>query len=166
MQALASAAGDAALRPLTGFGRTCHRSRVRTRLLSNPEQLFKTLGQLRTTWPKAGWSWDNRLLCVASSFSTELTAEAHAVAARALSHEWTMRNISAAPQLLRDVAESTGGIRADQLLLSTDPHGRVVAYGLWWPWGDDATISLRVGLTGFVSDSDLSRFKELFGIQD
>ena len=28
--------------------------------------------------------------------------------------------------------------------------GRLVGYGLWWPWGDEITVSLRIGLGGDV----------------
>jgi hypothetical protein len=30
---------------------------------------------------------------------------------------------------------------------------------MWWPWGDEITISLRVGLSGYVGDSDNQRMQ-------
>jgi hypothetical protein len=41
-----------------------------------------------------------------------------------------------------------------------------VAYGLWWPWGDELTVSLRIGLGGYVGEPDLARLKETFGALD
>ena len=40
--------------------------------------------------------------------------------------------------------------------------GRLAAFGLWWPWGDEITISLRIGLGGYVGELDLVRLRETF----
>jgi hypothetical protein len=43
--------------------------------------------------------------------------------------------------------------------------GRVFAYGLWWPWGDGMTISLRVGIAGVDESHDLmNKLREVFGV--
>jgi hypothetical protein len=75
--------------------------------------------------------------------------------------------LASAPEAVRAVAEQTGGIRPDQLIFSAEPFGYNVAYGLWWPWGDDVTISLRVGLAGptMAREDVQSRFRELFGAE-
>lgn len=130
------------------------------------DEVFKTLQEIRTDWPKRGWSWDSRFSCVASSFGNDLADEAYAAVSRLLTREWTAKSIVNAPPVLRQLADDTGGIRADQLILTTDPGGRLVAYGLWWPWGDDLTISLRVGLAGYASDAEMVRLRELFGAAD
>lgn len=126
-------------------------------------RLFDALGLLRTAWPGGGWSWDNRLSCVASSFSVDLAREARAAADLALPRQWTKRTLATAPLIVREIAEQSGGIRDDQLLLATDPIDRMIAFGLWWPWGDEVTISLRVGLAGKVSDQTQEKFRDLFG---
>lgn len=131
------------------------------RFASSP--LFDSLVRLRAAWPGGGWSWDGRLSCVSSSFSVELTDEARTAAKRALPHEWTAESIGTAPDIIREVADVSGGVRAEQLVLATDPDARMIAFGLWWPWGDDVTISLRVGLTGRVSEDDQDSFRDLFG---
>ncbi len=125
--------------------------------------LFDSLVRLRAAWPGGGWSWDGRLSCVSSSFSVELTDEAHGAVKRALPNEWTAKTIASAPEVIREVADSSGGVRAEQLVLSTDPAERMIAFGLWWPWGDDVTISLRVGLAGRFSEDDQESFRDLFG---
>ena len=37
-----------------------------------------------------------------------------------------------------------GGIKNEQLLF-TSLNGNAVFFGVWWPWGDNSRISLRVG---------------------
>lgn len=126
-------------------------------------RLFDALGFLRAAWPGGGWSWDNRLTCAASSFNIELAGEARAAADLALRHEWTRRTLASAPPLVREIAEQSGGVRDDQYLLASDPVDRVIAFGLWWPWGDEQTISLRVGLAGHRVDPLRDQLRDLFG---
>ncbi len=124
--------------------------------------LLETLGQLRKNWIKGGWSWDNRFNCLASSFSVELDGEARAVVLRYLTHEYSSKTIVSAPPQVREVADSTGGVRVDQRLYSSDLGGRLFAFGLWWPWGDETTISMRIGLGGYVAEADIVRLRDAF----
>lgn len=130
---------------------------------SSLDPLFAELGRLQRAWPGGGWSWDSRLLCIASSFNVELARESRSAAALALPVEWKHSNVRDAPAIVREIAETAGGVRADQLLLCTQPVVGVIAFGLWWPWNDEITISLRVGLAGRVAESDQERFREMFG---
>jgi hypothetical protein len=130
---------------------------------ASAQRLFDALGFLRAAWPGGGWSWDNRLSCAASSFNLELANEARAAADLALPHEWTRRTLASAPAPVRDIAEQSGGIRDDQFLLASDVVDRMIAFGLWWPWGDEQTISLRVGLAGVATERLQERLRELFG---
>lgn len=129
----------------------------------SPNELFANLANFRTTWPKRGWSWDNRLSCIASAFGVELADEARAALEVAFPHQWSHRTLAQAPALLQQIAERAGGVRSDQLLVSTPPSGGVVAYGLWWPWGDDTTISLRIGVAGGSALVLEEQLRETFG---
>ena len=51
---------------------------------------------------------------------------------------------------------------ADQRVYTMKTNGRLVPYALWWPWGDEITVSLRVGLAGYVSEQDLQRLQMNF----
>lgn len=114
---------------------------------NDPTQaLFDGLRRLRTTWPARGWSWDNRFICVASTFTVPFEVQARKAAAEVLTAEWTPTTLAQASPQLRDLASRTGGLRAGQLLLTGGPIGGILAFGLWWPWGDGETISMRVGL--------------------
>lgn len=132
-------------------------------LLDASGELFRALGAFCKGWPKAGWSWDTRLSCVASSFSVDLVEEAEGATRLVFVNVWTPQSLRNAPPAICDVARSTGGLRDEQRILSSAPGGGIVAYGLWWPWGDETTISLRVGLVGNVIEPDTWRLRELFG---
>ena len=75
------------------------------------QPLFDSLARMKASWPTRGWSWDPRLLCVTSSFTTEQEPTARKSSQIALQNEWTAATIVRAPQSLRDVVERAGGIR-------------------------------------------------------
>lgn len=126
------------------------------------EPLLTQLTDFRTKWPKRGWSWDARFSCVASAFSAELVEEANAALAVTFPGRWNHRTLGTAPPLVQQIAERTGGVRADQWIFSTAPSGGAIIYGLWWPWGDDTTITLRVGLPS-PNPSVEDRLRDVFG---
>ena len=128
------------------------------------QPLFEALGRLRAAWPSGGWSHDSRLSCVASTFTTDVLQKARAAAAEALPIEWTERSLATAPGAVRELAKRHDGIRAGQMLLASAPIGHIVAYGLWWPWGDNRTISLRVGIEGASVDPTM-RLCEVFRVE-
>lgn len=122
--------------------------------------------ELRLAWPSRGWSWDSRLSCVTSSFSAELEGKARAAAALALSTEWTPATIQRAPAALRDIAEKTGGLRTGQMIFASAAVGSAFAYGLWWPWGDGMTTSVRIGLVdSATSEEALQRLRDVFSVE-
>lgn len=129
------------------------------------QPLFDSLGRMKASWPTRGWSWDPRLLCVTSSFTTEQEPAARTATQIALQNEWTSATIVRAPQALRDVVERAGGIRQGQIALSTGPINSLLVYGLWWPWGDGETVSLRVGLADVDPNREpYIRFRDVYGV--
>jgi hypothetical protein len=131
----------------------------------NDQPVFDPLRRLRIEWPQRGWSWDSRFICVSSSFSSEIEAKNRLLALQALPSEFNSRSIVTAPSTAREVSERAGGLRSGQLLFTGTPAGRVFPYGLWWPWGDGMTISLRVGLAGVDESHDLmNKLREVFGV--
>src|SRR5579862_5528907 len=98
------------------------------------QPLFDGLKRLKASWPARGWSWDNRFVCVASTFTQPFEPAARKSAAEALPAEWTATTLGQASPQLRDLAARTGGLRAGQLLLTGGPVGGLLAFGLWWPW--------------------------------
>ena len=129
---------------------------------SSTDELFGRLLQLKSHWPKGGWSWDYRFSTVTSSFHVDLIPEAEKAVTAFMPDEWNYRSIANAPSVIREVVDGAGGVRTDQRVFAMPQSGRLLAYGLWWPWGDEITISLRVGLGGYVSETDHTRLQELF----
>lgn len=129
---------------------------------SSTDQLFSQLEQFRQAWPKKGWSWDYRLNCVASSFHVDLTSECELALHGSFADRFDSKTIARAPDGIVELSESTGGIRADQIIYLMRSTGRLAPYAMWWPWGDEMTVSLRVGLSGYVGEADYQRMQVEF----
>ncbi len=129
------------------------------------QPLFDGLRRLKTGWPARGWSWDSRLVCVTSSFHNDHAATARTAALDALGTEWTAQTLANAPPRVREFVERTGGLRSGQFLVATPPVGGLVAFGLWWPWNDNDTISFRVGFLDVdPSEEPFPTLRDLFGV--
>lgn len=121
--------------------------------------MFARLAQFRQAWPKKGWSWDYRFNCVASSFHVDLTRDCERALLGSFPETFDHRTITRAPDYIQELSESIGGVRSDQRVFTMKSSSRLVPYAMWWPWGDEITISLRVGLAGYVGDSDNQRMQ-------
>jgi hypothetical protein len=127
--------------------------------------LFAALEGLRSRWPAQDWMYDRRLKCVASSFPLAREGEARAAMLEALPTSWSADSLPTAPPGVQGLIEKCGGLRASQLLFWGGAADGPGAFGLWWPWGDGTTVSLRIGL----HDVDLPkerypRLRDVFGI--
>jgi hypothetical protein len=120
------------------------------------QPLLDGLERLREAWPGTGWSWDPRFKCVTSSFGKEIADPARAAMAGVLDGEWSPDSINQAPDEIRTLAARFGGVRPGQLLFTGEVvGGRMHLFALWWPWGDGATISLRVGVANCDRPTEL-----------
>lgn len=129
---------------------------------SDTSVIFDALGRFRANWPKSGWSWDTRFNCISSSFSVELASEARRIVMATFPFEFARGNLASAPRVIQDAVTRTGGLRTDQRAYSTHEAMYVNPFGLWWPWGDDTTISFRVGLAGLIGEPDFIRLRDTF----
>jgi hypothetical protein len=138
--------------------------------MSSPSEawqpLLDGLGRLRAAWPGTGWSWDPRFKSVSSSFGKEIEDRARESMAGVLDREWSSTSINQAPDEIRTLAARFGGIRPGQLLFTGEVVGGTMhLFGLWWPWGDGATISLRVGVANCDRPTELyPQIRALFKI--
>jgi hypothetical protein len=129
------------------------------------QNLYNVLQTFRGQWPARGWSWDSRLFCASSSFSTENEQRARAAVLGSFTVQWSSSSIGKAPTQLRELAERSGGIRSGQLLVATAAQGMPIAFGLWWPWGDGEMISMRVGLVDIDPGAEpYSKLRDIFGV--
>jgi hypothetical protein len=131
---------------------------------SRIQTIYDDLAVLRKGWVVSGWSWDTRLSCACSSFGADLAGQARAVVASAFAHTIDARSLRRASPLVQEIAEQTGGVRSEQLVFATEPVADTLAYGLWWPWNDEVTISMRVGLTGLWAEREVLNLQSVFRI--
>jgi hypothetical protein len=131
---------------------------------SPPQALFDALRRFRASWPRRGWSYDIRVQCVASTFDAELTNNELTLVRTLLPHVWTHLTLARAGDPFVEIAKRTGGLRSNQMIFGADPMGKLVLYGLWWPWENGNTISLRIGLEG-ASTGELIELCEAFGAE-
>jgi len=127
--------------------------------------VLEPLSVLRRGWPNPTWTWDERLVMVASSFPKDKEMQARASAAHALPYAWDVNSLPTAPAGLRTICEHTGGLRAGQMLMAGKAGG-IVLYGLWWPWGGGGTITLRIGLGAHaVHEEPFPQVRDLFDVR-
>ena len=126
--------------------------------------VFGALERLRDAWPAQGWSYDRRLRCVVSSIPMTSAPAALAAIAQAIPGAWTAESLPSAPPGVRTTAEACGGLRESQQIFA-DGAAELGAFGLWWPWGDGTTVSLRIGLWGLDQPKvRYPRLRDVFGI--
>lgn len=138
------------------------------RLRPSPEwePVFASLQTFKSRWPARGWSWDNRLFCITSSLVGELLPRAEETTSVLFPERYTVKNLSEASPEMRELVERSGGLRPNQIAFcSGPPKGGLVVYGLWWPWNDQETVSVRVGLLNIEPPEEPSlRFLDVFGV--
>jgi hypothetical protein len=139
------------------------------RLRPSPEwePLFAALTTLKKSWPTRGFSWDARLVCVTSSFAGEFTEPARDALRAAFPYEFGPKNVGTAHPSMLEVVEKAGGIRSGQyaMAMSQAPTAHLMVWALWWPWNDQETVSVRLGLARLESNDDpYPRFRDVFGV--
>lgn len=138
-------------------------ARYRTRMRSAHQPILDGFKRLRASWPHRGWSYDDHFDCVASSFDADFAPQARDLLAPLFPFVITERTLASASAPIRAVAARTGGIRATQMIFAADAKYQVTPYGLWWPWEEARTISLRLGIDG-SSAAELEELRACFGI--
>ncbi|HXJ21997.1 MAG TPA: hypothetical protein VMT03_17370 [Polyangia bacterium] len=129
------------------------------------ESVFEGLARLREGWLVQDWSYDRRLRCVASSIPLAQEQAVRALIGDIFPTAWAASTLPGAPEDVRALAETCGGLRAAQQLLWNGASDSPGAFGLWWPWGDGTTVTLRVGLHHLDAPKvRYPRLRDLFGI--
>jgi hypothetical protein len=109
------------------------------------------------------WKWDSQFETVLAEFFVDNKDRVRAILECHLSIAWDKSKIRKAPDIVRTIAGNFGGLRSGQLLFTSDPNQDVFIFGVWWPWGDGKTISIRVApFDKRLSDSEMTEFIELF----
>jgi len=92
------------------------------------------------------WEWDDYIGTFLAAFGGEKTPAVSALCDKYFMSQWDVNSRSKMPPSIMAISDSLGGLRSSQILFVTRPGDFVIAYGAWWPWGDEKTISLRIGL--------------------
>ncbi len=120
-------------------------------------------GVVTATEGLLSWTWDDYISTMLAPFSLKDAGQVADVLDENFASRWDFKSICKAPQSIRDVATGIGGIRQTQHLFVSEPDQNIMAYGAWWPWGNEETISIRIGiLTHGIDDHDANMFKNEF----
>ena len=99
---------------------------------------------LNVSWEAFSWKWDDYFEAFVAEFSADSGDEFRAILERHFSKVWDSSSIGEAPEIVQMCNNYFGGLRAGQLLFTTDQSEDVFVGGAWWVWGNGETISFRV----------------------
>ena len=119
------------------------------------------LAQIGTGWPGSDGEWDDRLTCALSTVATTQAPQVQTSLTAVLPAVWTANSLAGAPALIQQICARTGGLLPNQQAFSAELPEGVFAYGLWWPWGSGANVSIRVGVS---HESVLPVVRAAFGL--
>jgi hypothetical protein len=129
------------------------------------EAVFRALSDLRAQWPVPAWDYDGRVRCVMSTIASAQEAAARTAMTSALPEVFTSDSLAGAPAPVRALADQHGGLRPGQLIFWGGQAGAPGAFGLWWPWGNGKSVSLRIGLHDMDAPKVReSKLREVFGL--
>lgn len=116
---------------------------------------LEQLAKLRDAWPPSPWTWDDRFECVVSTIPIALVPTVEPILTNAFSAEWTTANVGSEPPPVRALARRCGDIRAGQKVFTADLPKDALLFGLWWPWGNGAMVSVRLGVANHDNKKEL-----------
>ena len=89
------------------------------------------------------WEWDDRFGGILAAFEASDKDRVLGIISSQLAQEWDSANINQAPTSVSGALKNYGGLQSGQLLFNSDVTQDVILLGLWWPWGNGSTISIR-----------------------
>lgn len=92
------------------------------------------------------WRWDREFNLALAVIDKQDAIVVELPLTLEFTHKWDFTTINDAEAAIREFFQAGFGIVPGQKVFTMDPLNGVVLYAAWWPWGDDARISLRLGL--------------------
>lgn len=92
------------------------------------------------------WQWDKALNLALAVIEKKDEIMVELPLTLEFSHKWDFTTIVEADAPIRDFFQAGFGIVPGQKVFAMEPVDGMVLYAVWWPWGDDERISLRLGL--------------------
>ncbi|MEH6592030.1 MAG: hypothetical protein V7746_17335 [Halioglobus sp.] len=106
--------------------------------------LSSTIEALGEALPESlKWEWDDRFDGVLAAFEVIDKDHILEILNSQFGQAWDGTSISNAPDSISCAIQEFGRMTANQLLFTSDSDRDVILLGLWWPWGNGATISIR-----------------------
>jgi hypothetical protein len=90
------------------------------------------------------WKWDNRFEAVLGEFNVNNIDSVREVLERYLSNVLDSSNIDKAPDAVNRAINNFGGLMQGQMFFTSDINRDTFIFCAWWPWGNGATISIRI----------------------
>jgi hypothetical protein len=92
------------------------------------------------------WRWDKEFNLALTVIDRQDEIMVELPLTLEFSNKWDFASITDADAPIHDFFQGGFGVVPGQKVFTMDPVNGVVLYVAWWPWGDDARISLRLGL--------------------
>ncbi|MBA3012574.1 MAG: hypothetical protein FP812_20400 [Desulfobacula sp.] len=111
-----------------------------THLEKSCTQLAQILGKNRV------WKWDARFETALAEISVADKEGIYGILTRHMGKTWNTDNADSTPKVVQMVIDYFGGLNPGQTLLTSDPDQDGLLLCAWWPWGNNATISIRLAV--------------------
>ncbi len=96
--------------------------------------------------PSCPWRWDKEFNMALTVIDRQDAIVIELPLSLEFSNNWDFTTIDDADAIIRDFFQAGFGVVPGQKVFAMEPVNGVVLYTVWWPWGDDERISLRLGL--------------------
>ena len=112
------------------------------------------------------WQWDGRFKTALAEFPIDRKGEVLGLLEKHLVSRWDAASAVEAPEVVREILKTLGGLMSGQLLLLSDIEKPAFLFCAWWPWGNGQKISIRIGAFGEASETkSLTQvLKDRFGV--
>ncbi len=116
------------------------------------------------------WKWDDRFQTALAEFGIDNEENVHGILEKYFKNIWDSSNIGSAPDNIRAVINEMGGLKAGQLLFTSEAIEDTFIYCVLWPWGNQKTISIRISPSfQFANEEEkmkqVQEVKSWFGIK-
>jgi hypothetical protein len=128
------------------------------------QSVIDLFSRVKAGWPAARWEWDGRFGCALSTLGGADEAKAREALQAGLPAAWSGATMAQAPEAVKRICGSTGGLRGGQMAFSAELPDGTVAYCLWWPWGGGGNISARIGVVAKDAADLNAAVKTAFGL--
>jgi hypothetical protein len=102
--------------------------------------------------PHCSWCWDEVFGTALVVFDRSDMDLVYIPMTLEFDAQWDMASIDKAPPHFSNYFNRVFGIMPGQKIFTTADSSGLILFAVWWPWGDGAKISLRVGLFSPAED--------------